>query len=56
MLLMQDKPDEIREILEQHSQTASLTYLALHYDNFKCAKWLLSVDIRLIDGKCTERT
>ena len=50
MLLMHEDEDNIKEILASQITTPSLTYLAFHHNNIRCARWLLSVGVQLVDG------
>ena len=51
MLLMHEDEDNIKDILTNQMTTPSLTYLAFHHNNIRCARWLLSVGVQLMDGK-----
>ena len=50
MLLMHEDEENIKEILSHQMTTPTLTYLAFHHNNIRCARWLLSVGLPLLDG------
>ena len=54
MLLMHEDEDNIKDILATQVTTPSLTYLAFHHNNIRCARWLLSVGVQLVDGGSLE--
>ncbi|XP_063684870.1 uncharacterized protein LOC134819039 [Bolinopsis microptera] len=53
MLLMHEDEENIKEILSHQMTTPTLTYLAFHHNNIRCARWLLSVGLPLVDDEAT---